>query len=218
MSVRAPQSMLSPDNRRLMFGWMGGFTLPLASQAEDGWSGQLATPREVSLSKDLEIIATPIPEFDELRENTVDKGGFTVETDNTVELASDLPVGEIELTVDLDKTSSEQVSLLVQQTSKNRYTEVAYDSLSNRVFLDRGKSGSSDRGYRSAPYVGGSQLKLRVIIDRGSIEVFINDGRYGLSSLAFPAEGRRAVSIASVGGVIAVSNLKIHSLKSIWGN
>ena len=214
----ATQSMHSPDNRRLMFGWMGGFTLPLASQAEDGWSGQLATPREVSLSKDLEIIATPIPEFKGLREDTVDKGTFTVDTDSTVELASDLPVGEIELTVDLDKTTSEQVSLLVQQTSTDRYTEVAYDSLSNRVILDRGKSGSTDRGYRSAPYVGGSQLKLRVIIDRGSLEVFMNDGRYSLSSLAFPAEGKRGVSIASVGGVIAVSDLKIHSLKSIWGN
>lgn len=214
----ATQSMHSPDNRRLMFAWMGGFSLPLASQAEDGWSGQLATPREVSLSKDLEIIATPIPEFKGLREDTVDKGAFTVDTDSTVELASDLPVGEIELTVDLDKTSSEQVSLLVQQTSTDRYTEVAYDSLSNRAILDRGKSGSSDRGYRSAPYLGGSELKLRVIIDRGSLEVFINDGRYSLSSLAFPTEGKRGVSIASVGGVIAVSDLKIHSLKSIWGN
>lgn len=213
----APQSMEAPDGRRLMFGWMGGFELPLACQARDGWSGQLATPRVASVDDQYVLRAQPIRELSQLREDACTAlSDVTVGTDETIELLDDTGPCDIELEVDLVQSTSEQVSLLVNRLSATEYTEVAYDSLSNRVILDRGKVGPTDRGYRSAPYTGGDTLKLRVIVDHGSVEVFIGDCAHALSSLLFPRDGKRSIALASTSGTIAVRDLRVYPLNTIW--
>ena len=214
----APQSLKGPDGRQIIFGWMGGFELPLASQKDDAWSGHLATPRVLGIDDEYVLRANPIAEVEQLRE--VDKAvvlnDFVLGVDETRELMEDAGPVDIELEVDLSQTTSEQVSLLLNRVSETEYTEVAYDSLSNRVVLDRGKMQTADRGYRAAPYTGGDVLKLRVIVDRGSVEVIVNDGEHALSSLVFPREGKRSIALASNSGTIAVNSLAIYPLKSIW--
>lgn len=213
----APQTFAAPDGRRIMFGWMGGFTLPLASQAEDGWSGQLAVPREVSVGEDGRLRFTPLPELEQLRSETVDFGSFEVGVDETRVLLADAGPVEIELVVNLADSTSEQVCLDVHKTSPAHFTRVAYDDLASRVVLDRGTNSATDRGYRAAPYDGGDQLVLRVFVDRGSVEVFVGDGAETISSLSFPPDGPRAIELSSVSGSIRVESLKIHRLGSIWG-
>ena len=197
---------------------MGGFELPLASQKDDAWSGHLATPRVLEIDDDYILRANPIAEVEQLREveNAVVLNDFTLGVDETRELMEDAGPVDIELEVDLSQTTSEQVSLLLNRVSDTEYTEVAYDSLSNRVVLDRGKMQTTDRGYRAAPYTGGDILKLRVIVDRGSVEVIVNDGEHAVSSLVFPHEGKRSIALASNSGTIAVNSLAIYPLKSIW--
>ena len=80
----------------------------------------------------------------------------------------------------------------------------------------RTTGGRGDRGYRSAPYTGGEQLKLRVLVDRGSVEVFVGDGAENLTSFSFPADGARSLALTSVAGTIRVESLVVHRLGSIW--
>ena len=123
---------------------------------------------------------------------------------------------EIELEVDLAATTSERVGLNVHKTADGRATFVCYDDLAGRVTIDRRDTGHGDRGYRSAPYSGGDILKLRVLVDRGSVEVFVNDGEETLTSFSFPCEGARAVELTSESGTIAVNSLVVHQLGTIW--
>ena len=51
----APQTFEAPDGRRILYGWMGSFTLPPAPQQTDSWSGQLTVPRELTLGPDLAL-------------------------------------------------------------------------------------------------------------------------------------------------------------------
>jgi len=211
----APQTMLAPDGRRLVFGWMGSFTLPVATQAEDGWCGQLTVPRELTLGEDLHVHAVPARELTALREDTVDFGSFELGANEDKLLLEDAESVEIELEVDLTRTTSERVGLNVHKTPDGHHTFVCYDDLAHRVVIDRRDSGKGDRGYRGAPFTG-DHLSLRVLVDRGSIEVFVNGGQETVTSFSFPNEGPRAVELTSESGSIAVDSLKVHRLRTIW--
>lgn len=211
----APQSFEAPDGRRIVYGWMGSFTLPVASQAADGWCGQLTVPRELTLGEDNHLVSVPIRELMRLREETIDFGSFELGCNEDKVLLDDADAAEIELEVDLGNTTSERVGLNIHKTSDGRSTFVAYDDLARRVIIDRRNTGQGDRGYRGAPWAG-EHLKLRILVDRGSIEVFVGDGREAISSFSFPGDGPRAIELSSESGTIAVQSLKVHRLGTIW--
>ena len=53
-------------------------------------------------------------------------------------------------------------------------------------------------------------------MDRGSVEVFVNDGAESITSYSFPNKGPRAVVLCSESGVTKVNGLKVHRLRTIW--
>lgn len=206
----APQTMQAPDGRRILFAWMGGFDRPLASVA-DHWSGQQCTPRELTLAANGELCARPVKEIEGLHGPQLARiDADTLGPNETRVLCADLQAGEVNVEVDLTATSSEQVALLVHATEQS-CAVVGYDSLSERIYLDRGLAVPSERGYRSMPYNGGDHLQLRVLVDKGSLEVFANGCSTSLTSLNFPqGKGARQVALASVEGSIAVTSASVH--------
>lgn len=212
----APQTFEAPDGRRIGFGWMGSFVIPLASQAEDHWAGQLTVPRELTLDGNLRLRNYPIAEVEKLRGEATDLGAFEVGLNEDRIIFDDASTYELELIVDLAATTSERVGLKVGLTEDGAHAYVGYDSLAERVFVDRRLAQHGDRGYRSAPYEGGEELTLRVLVDRGSVEVFVNGGTESISSFISPGEGRRSLALSSESGTIAVKSLKTWQLGTIW--
>jgi len=60
------------------------------------------------------------------------------------------------------------------------------------------------------------KIRLRILVDRVSIEVFANDGRIYMPIRAIPEPDERMLEVFTKGGKIKISSLKIHELKSIW--
>lgn len=58
-------------------------------------------------------------------------------------------------------------------------------------------------------------LKLRVFVDKGVPEVFVNDGRVAGTHLVFPAPDNLDVEMFSEGGMTRVKSLKTWDIKSI---
>lgn len=211
----APQTFVAPDGRRILYGWLGSFTMPIPTQAADGWCGQLTVPRVLSLDGDNHVWAQPIEELTRLREDTLDLGAFDLDANQDMVLLDDAEAVDIELEVDLAASSAERLGLNVHKTPDGRSTFVGYDDLACRVTIDRRADGRGDRGYRAAPFTG-DRLKLRVLVDRGSIEVFVNDGVESLTSFSFPGDGPRAIELCSESGTVKVDSLRVHRLGTIW--
>lgn len=211
----APQTFEAPDGRRIVLGWMGSFTTPPASQAEDGWCGQLTVPRVLSLGDDLGLVARPVEELAGLREESAEFAPFELRANEDLVLLEDVDGAEVELELDLTASTAERVGLAVNKTPDGHETLVAYDDLAERVILDRRNAGHGDRGYRAAPF-SGERLRLRVLVDRASVEVFVNDGIETITSFAFPAEGPRSVELYTESGSARVERLAVHRLGSIW--
>lgn len=213
----APQTMLAPDGRRLAFAWMSPFTEPIPMQ-EDGWCGQFTVPRQVTLAGD-HLRTAPISEFSDLRQKTEHLGDIELGVNQTRVLAKDLLTADIELTIDCQQNRSERVGLEVHATQDGGHTMICYDDQLGGIVLDRHCNDYGDRGYRLAPLDGQrDQVRLRVILDRGSVEVYVNDGLEVISSYSFPAEGPRSVILFSESGegTAPVKSLTISTLDTIW--
>ncbi|UUA86697.1 glycoside hydrolase family 32 protein [Corynebacterium pseudogenitalium] len=208
----ATQSFAAPNNRRLAFGWMGEFAHPLASR-EDGWSGQLSLPRELSLSDALTLHCAPAPEIAELF-GPAETHDATLQAGETTILAP-LEEAWLRVTPDLDQpvplqtNTCEQVAVhLIRDDA--RCAHIVFDTLAERIHLVLERGNGAGSGYRSMPWTPGDTLDI--YLDRGSIELFTADATETLSSLDFRGEGPRTVEIESVAGPVGV-NLEVRPLK-----
>ena len=72
-------------------------------------------------------------------------------------------------------------------------------------------------GDKSAPLAPESgKVSLQILVDRGSIEVFANDGRVAISHGVIPPESDRTLSITVTGRTARIRSLEVSELKSVW--
>ena len=72
-------------------------------------------------------------------------------------------------------------------------------------------------GDKSAPLAPESdKLTLQILVDRGSIEVFGNNGRVAISHGVIPQRGVRPISAAVSGQSARIRSLEVIELKSVW--
>jgi beta-fructofuranosidase len=96
-------------------------------------------------------------------------------------------------------------------------TLLYYDAALQRLVLDRSRSGAQVSGQRSVaidPTQG--QLELRVFLDRSSIEVFDENGRFSLSSRLYPRPDSLGVKLLASGSGGRVCIPKAWPLASGW--
>jgi levanase/fructan beta-fructosidase len=63
----------------------------------------------------------------------------------------------------------------------------------------------------------GNRIKLRILADRTSIEVFGNDGLVSMTNFFLPTPEDRELRLTSKGGLVKVILLKVRELRSAWG-
>ena len=94
------------------------------------------------------------------------------------------------------------------------------------VFTIRGQTVRYDASKRSlrvsnvdgetalAPADG--RIKLRILVDRTTVEVFGNDGQVSLTDFFNADPERKDIALAAVGGTAKIVKLDVHELKSAW--
>ena len=115
----ATQTMLAPDGRRLVFGWMDMWESDFPEKA-DGWAGALTLPRELIL-KDDKLYMRPIKELSQLRtaklaswDKNLTQKTLLCEGEKQAELELTLDSADFSLTLNDPKTSA-QIKLSFDQ-------------------------------------------------------------------------------------------------------
>jgi sucrose-6-phosphate hydrolase SacC (GH32 family) len=101
------------------------------------------------------------------------------------------------------------------------YTLIGYDAKAKQIFVDRTKSGNvsfSDKfpARTAAPFDAGGQLKLHVLLDRMSVEVFAGDGQVAMTNLVFPAQDATKLDFYSNPGPVQKNSFSAWKIRSIW--
>jgi levanase/levanbiose-producing levanase len=97
-------------------------------------------------------------------------------------------------------------------------TVLSFDAVTSRLTLDRRNSGNTAfhgnfASAESAPVkLDGGVLRLRVIVDHCSVEVFAQGGRVVLSDLVFPVPGNLGTEVCVEGGTAIVRKLAVTAL------
>ncbi|MBU7568121.1 glycoside hydrolase family 32 protein [Weissella hellenica] len=161
----ASQTMLAPDGRRIMFGWMAMWESEMPEK-KDGWAGALTFPRELTL-KDNHVYMQPVAELDQLRiKQTKNKISF-VSGSTTQLLLSDADSHEIQMQLKADEDFT-----ITFMAADDAVLALQFAHQENKVTISR-----SDRIDKRIAYVNESAIiKLQLLIDRSSAEIFINDG------------------------------------------
>jgi sucrose-6-phosphate hydrolase SacC (GH32 family) len=60
------------------------------------------------------------------------------------------------------------------------------------------------------------KIRLRILVDRVSIEIFANDGRVYMPIRAIPGSDEKGIEVFTKGPGTRINSLTVHELKSIW--
>ena len=203
----APQTVLAPDGRRIMIGWMQNWDTCNLRDTKHVWFGQMSLPRELSI-KNGRLFQRPVRELDamrgrEVRYENVAFEGITRLTGVTGRRS------DIELVLHVDESLQGERGL---QKFAVRFaqddvchTAVSFRPHESLLKIDRKFSGSR-RAFihqrRSLVPVRDGKLKLRMILDRFSAEVFVNDGEQTLTLTFYTDQSAEGISFYSDGRAV----------------
>lgn len=105
------------------------------------------------------------------------------------------------------------VSLEVKATEQTSFT---LNICGQEIIYAQGKFKSLDREAELAPCDG--MVRLRILVDRTSLEFFGNNGDVSLSQCYLQAKGNQSVKLATNNPMLQINHFTIHRLGSSWGH
>lgn len=187
----------APDGRRIQIAWMRGGQYPKMP-----FNQQMNFPTELRLEsfpEGMRICRLPVKEIESLREKEY------LFTDATLNPGKNLLSG---ITGDLFDISAE----IELNDASDIGIKVSGETIGYNV-MDR-KLTCLGRTAELPPIEG--RIKLRILVDRTSIEVFGNDGRVVMTSCFLPTVAEAELNLWTHGGPAKVVSLAIYRLRSAW--
>ena len=201
----APQTVETPDKRRVMIAWMQNWDTSHARPQNMHLFGEMTLPRELSV-RNGRVVQNPVRELAAYRKDPA--------------VYRNIPVGQetslpgvngraIDLTVTVRPADTERVFryFRIRVAKSDKYeTCIRYKPETGTIRVDRTRSGFpydivNIRDFLIDPHSG--EVKMRIILDRHSLELFVGDGEQtatfmihtpqNADGVSFEAEGADAV-------------------------
>lgn len=200
----APQTILTEDGRRVMIGWMQNWDTCNLHSPNRPWFGQMSLPRELSV-KNGHLIQKPIREIEQLHGEKVTYENVAFEND-TIRL--DGVTGrkiDMELSIRPGDERDVYRKFAVRFAQNEQYqTSISFRPYESILKIDRKFSGSCRaiiHQRRCLVRNENGAIKLRIILDRYSVEVFVNDGEQALSATIYTDQAADGISFFVDGSV-----------------
>lgn len=216
---------LPHGERPVMLGWMNNWQYA-KDLPTNPWRGQMTFPRTLSLrqtSDGLRLFQLPASQLEQLQRTSQRVGSTgTVQSVNQWLLQSGLAKSRsFQLRSDIVLGSAEEVGLRILQ-GEGKYTVVGYNRKRERLFFDRTHSGivsfSKDFPDRTeAPLsIPAGTLRLDILVDRNSVEVFAAQGQIASTNLVFPPANASGLELYAEGGQPGQVSASVTPIQSIW--
>lgn len=176
----------TPGNRRIFIGWMSNWNYGQVVPTKS-WRSAMTIPRELTLkhtSTGYHLTTLPVEEVKAMRKKenrvTSDKEHFFN------------ALAELELNFN-PKPDQGEVGVEFYNTA-NEKLRIGFNAANHQFFIDRSQAGKNDfsdkfSGISYAPRIADSQtLKMHLLIDVASVELFADDGLTCMTAIFFPSE------------------------------
>ena len=198
----APQTILTPDGRRVMIGWMQNWdTSKITGYEERPWFGQMTLPRELSV-RDGRLYQQPIRELSLWRSGKVEYRDVRVAEPMTLPGVEGRSV-EMDIRIRPEDAANPYLKFIIRFAQNERcYSMLSFRPHESLLKIDRRFSGSRrdciHQRCCQATHDHG-EIRLRVILDRFSIEVFVNDGEQVMTAAILTDASARGISFEADG-------------------
>ncbi len=189
----------SCDARRLQIAWMAGGKYPGMP-----FNQQMSFPCELTLQttpEGIRLYRQPIKEIKSIHQKEYSWNNQILKPGEN--LLSDIQGELFHIQTEIEVGNIAEFGFIVRGES------IRYTTSNNELFC-LGKSTS----LRPLQH----KIKLEILLDKTSLEIFGNDGRISLSSCFLPDPRNRNLKIYSLGGKARIVSLKVYELGSIWPN
>ncbi len=213
------------DGRRLFLGWMSNWQYGEAVPTSV-WRSAMTFPRELVLKKvsgGYLLASSPARELALVRDQqlTTTVSPETISGEKEVNL-NGVALSQCELNFDfsVEKGIPDSFGLVFENGLKESL-KIEYSKGSAQFIVDRANSGSMSfsnefAGLTKAPYILKKEVRLHILADAASVEIFVDDGNLVMTDLVFPTESFNKLKVFSSGGKIELKNAEIVGLKRIW--
>ncbi len=200
----APQTILTPDGRRVMIGWMQNWdTCGGHTDQEHLWFGQMSLPREIFI-KNGRLYQKPIRELEDMRSGRVEYQSVPVAGTVNLEGIKGRKVDmELSIWPEDEKNVYHKFSVRFAQNAQYQ-TSVSFRPKESVLKIDRKFSGSRRaviHQRRSKVKHENGRLKLRLILDQFSVEIFVNDGEQVMTATMYTERAADCISFCADGEV-----------------
>lgn len=200
----APQTLLTEDGRRIMIAWMQNWETSGSHLQSQRFLGQMTLPRELSI-RGGRLCQNPVREIENYRsikiayQNVMMTGEISLQGIN----------GRfIDMTVTIrpgNEASMYRWFKINVARDGEHCTSLRFKPATNIIRIDRTQSGLpcdivNVREFAVHPVNGA--LKLRLIMDRYSLEVFVNDGEQAASTVIYTPLEAKSISFSCDGTVL----------------
>ena len=185
------------DGRRLQIAWMREGKYPGMP-----FNQQMSFPCQLTLSatpEGIRLYRQPIKEIKNIHQKEYSWNNQILKPDEN--LLSDIQGELFHIQTEVEVESAAEFGFILRGES------IRYTPATSELFC-LGKSASLK------PIQG--RIKLEILLDRTSLEIFGNDGRISMSFCFLPDPRNTNLKIYSSRGKIRILSLKVHELGSIW--
>ncbi|MDD3322374.1 MAG: GH32 C-terminal domain-containing protein [Paludibacter sp.] len=207
------------DGRRLFMGWMSNWDYANNVPTKN-FRSAMTVARELTLKNNgehLVLSSFPAKEVSKLRakENVVSNQMITKEKSISGLLKDYNGQFEIEMTIDRQNAKIFGFGLT---NSNSDYINYTFDLEQNILKVDRRNCGIKDFNQKFAsepiaPLAKRDTYKIRLLVDKASTELFINDGEIVSTNIIFPTGGYEDLTFFTPNHSWKAENIKIYEIK-----
>ena len=207
------------DGRTIFMGWMSNWDY--ANQVPTlNFRSATTSPRELAIvhnGQHLIVSSNPVKEMNSLKNRISEMPDLKVDKEATItELLKDND-GSYEIEMSIKPENAEEFGFSLNN-AKNEVLKFNFDNSVGFFSIDRKQSGMTDFNDRfalgmNAPIGKKDVYRIRLLVDKASAELFINDGEIAMTTLFFPSEWMNQLKFYCKTGKLKVENIKINNIK-----